>query len=82
MFGLSIGEVIFTAILVVVVWRAFKYWERIKDGSAARPRVQGEARKRPAPGAKPARPPVVELVACPHCGTFHPKGQPCACGRG
>ncbi|MBB4285497.1 hypothetical protein [Roseospira goensis] len=92
MFGLSLGKVLFTVLVVVVVWGAFKYYSRALGGEARAKRpslrerveraAQDAVRKRMgedgAPGGKPAE----DLVRCPNCGAWHAKGTACPCGYG
>ncbi|SDE20689.1 hypothetical protein [Rhodospira trueperi] len=93
MFGLSLGKVLFTAVVVVVVWGAFKYYSRAVGGRtpgdrpSLRERVEKAAedavRKRmDERGHGTAPPPAEDLVRCPNCGAWHAKGAACDCGYG
>ena len=72
-----LNKVLFTFLLIFVVWRAAKMIGPLLA------RVQGEPPPAPRPGRsqarrQPARPATaVDLVACPHCGTFVPRGPVC-----
>jgi uncharacterized protein len=95
MFGLSLGKVLFTAVVVVVVWGAFKYYSRAVGGRtpgdrpSLRERVEKAAedavRKRMderGDGGGGGAPPAEDLVRCPNCGAWHAKGSACDCGYG
>jgi len=98
MFGLSLSKIVFTVIVMVVVWGAFKYYGRLLGGRrenggtvrgdrpSLRDRVEKAAqdavRKRMGEDpSTPAQAPTEDLVRCPACGTWHPRGTPC-CGGG
>jgi hypothetical protein len=77
MFGLSLSKIVFTILVIVAVWRA---WRLIGPLIA---RLQTAAAPAPPPPRKP--PPAgrreakasVDLVECPKCGTFVPAGTWC-----
>jgi hypothetical protein len=78
MLGISLSKILFTILLAIVVWRAFKMVGPLisrMQGAPPSRRAQGRP-TRPAAGAK-ADARAVELVACPHCGTFVPKTTMC-----
>lgn len=81
MFGLSLTELIFTVVLIVAVWRGFKYYERTK-ASKPRPRAGAARRERMAGDAESGPPATVELVRCPACGTYHARAERCSCKQG
>jgi hypothetical protein len=74
MMGLSFSKLVFTILIVIAVWRAYKvlgpFLARMQ-GATPRP----QPRPRAARQREPAQ--AVELVACPHCGTFVPRGIFC-----
>jgi hypothetical protein len=97
MFGLSLSKVLFTIIVVIVVWGAFKYYGRMLGGDrppgdrpSLRDRVERAAQDavrkrmgeedRPRSSASAGK--TEDLVRCPNCGTFNPKGTRCDCGYG
>jgi hypothetical protein len=79
--GLSLTKILFTILIILAVWRAFALLNRLQ----ARQREQvGTARR----GREPSRgdrrspgPPVVDMVECPGCGAYVPRGRACGCGR-
>lgn len=73
MFGLSINKIIFTVLIIVAVWRAWKLWGPLLQRVIGDPKPPPAQPKRPA--ARDAR--AVDLVACPHCGTFVPRSTAC-----
>lgn len=90
MFGLSLGKIVLTAVVVWLAWMVFK-----KIGATARgdrPRVTPAERARQAAEATTRartgqtgqtgqeEPPAVDLVACPSCGNFIAAGSTCSCG--
>jgi uncharacterized SAM-binding protein YcdF (DUF218 family) len=63
---LSLGKIILlVAVIGVVLW-LMRTRARSKAASTAVPR---------------GNPRTVELIACPRCGTFMPKGNWCTCDR-
>jgi hypothetical protein len=86
--GLSLTEIVFTVLVIVAVWRGFKLYEQMKvkdkvEGMARRARKAAEDRRARKAASGPAdNTPTVDLVACPRCGAFHPRGTRCECGKG
>jgi len=98
MFGFSLSKVLFTVLVVVVVWGAFKYYSRVfgDDSRGGRPSLrekveraaQDAVRKRM--GEQEARSSssgassakTEDLVRCPNCGAYRPQGMACDCGYG
>lgn len=78
MLGISLSKILFTILLAIAVWRAFKMVgplvSRMQGAPAAR---RPQARASRAGPAQKADMRAVELVACPHCGTFVPKTTMC-----
>lgn len=91
MFGLSLGKVLFTVIVVIVVWGAFKYYSRALGGrtpgdrQSLRERVERAAedavRKRMGDSGpeRPTESTAEDLVRCPSCGAWHARGTRCEC---
>ncbi len=76
MFGLSLSKLIFTALLIVAVWKGWKLMTAIRDkisDPADYAGVKGPERK--ARAKKPG--PAETLYECPHCGTYVPNGTIC-----
>jgi len=97
MFGISASKLLFTVAVVVIVWGAFKYYSRFLGGGrpreSLRSRVERAAQEavhrhmgdRPGDAPRSDRadaPPPEDLVRCPQCGAWHPRGTACGCGRG
>lgn len=78
MFGLSLSKILFTVLLIVAVWRAYKMvgplLARLQQANAPEP-----ARPKPPPAGAPGprAKAAVDLVECPKCGTFVPAGTWC-----
>jgi hypothetical protein len=77
--GLSLTKILFTLLIIVVVWKGFGLVNQL-----ARER-QGELGRRS--GQQPARPSgwrrqrTVDLVPCPRCGAYVDPGKGCSCGH-
>lgn len=81
MFGFSLTKIVFTAIVIFVVWNAFKYFTRLQDQRAERSRVDGHGKKAEQPSATPPKQDGVEdMVECKVCGAYVTRGAK-ACGR-
>ena len=76
MLGLSLGKIIFTILIIVVVWKAFSMISRLQQGQP-RGAVKDRARR----PAKRSGAGAVELVECPACGAFHDPRVGCSCRR-
>ncbi len=79
MLGLSLGKLLFLAIVIAVVWYGFKYAARVE---AIRRSVREEVARRQAGTA--ARPParnVEDLVKCAQCGAFVSATGATNCGK-
>ena len=87
MFGFSLPKLLFTALVVVVVWMVFSWATRRvappSDSSARPGRGRGRGSgHRAEDAAAPPPPPLkatVDLVACPRCGKYIPQGTVCSC---
>lgn len=75
MFGLSLSKLIFTALLIVAVWKGWKLMATIRD-KISDPKDYAEV-KRPEPRARRRPTPAETLYECPHCGTYVPNGTIC-----
>jgi hypothetical protein len=72
--GLSLGKVIFTVLIIIVIWKGFSMISRLQQaqkGGEVRDQAKRPARRRDA-GA-------VELVQCPACGAYHDPRVGCSC---
>lgn len=90
MLGFSLTKLLFTAVVVVLVWLVFRHANRIlRSGQTRESRVdrarraaEDITRARAAqahPHADPA-PTTVDLIQCPQCGTYITRGGSCQCG--
>ncbi|MBS8273755.1 hypothetical protein DYI21_09170 [Thalassospira tepidiphila] len=67
---LSFSKILFTALVVVVVWQGFKLFNRSKQVSSnEQPKQTGQEKK------KQTKPIAHELEKCPHCGVYHAEGN-------
>lgn len=72
--GLSLGKIIFTILIIIVVWKAFSMVSRLQQGAkseAVRDQAKRPARRQDAK--------AVELVQCPACGAYHDPRVGCSC---
>ena len=84
MFGFSLTKMLFTALVVAVIWWGFK-------AVAARGRINTSGQTHRKRVHKKQEPPFFkhsgaddgpeELVACPKCGVYTLPGQDCGCGK-
>jgi hypothetical protein len=75
MLGLSLSKILFTILVLIAVWRAYKMLGPLLNrmqGAPAPKRPRPQARAEPRPDMR-----SVDLIACPHCGTFVPKTTMC-----
>ncbi len=68
MLGLSLGKLLFLAIVITLVWYGFKYVSRV---AAVQQRAKADMMRRRGQGnVEPPRRPVEDLVKCQRCGSF------------
>lgn len=94
MLGFSLSKLLFTAVIVVLVWLVFRHAGRILQGGQkresrverARRAAEDMTRARAAraagqgQGQDETAPHTVELLQCPQCGTYITRGGTCQCG--
>ena len=80
MFGFSLQKLLFTILVIAIVWYGFKMIARIQER-----RSEGDAASRRAPSRRRrsggAAAEAEEMVACALCGTFVPARNARSCGR-
>lgn len=80
MFGFSLQKLLFTILVIAIVWYGFKMIARIQErrseGDAASRRAPSRRRRRSGAAAE-----AEEMVACALCGTFVPARNARSCGR-
>ena len=73
MFGLSLSKLLFTALLIVAVWKGWRLMTAIRD-KISDPADYVKAPRQP----RTAAPKEAEtLYECPHCHTYVPNGTIC-----
>lgn len=74
MFGLTLTKLLFTILVIVLVWRGFAMIGRLHRARQARAvgrRSTGDGR----------RVGTIELVECPRCGSYFDPKEGCHCAR-
>jgi len=79
MFGFSITKLLFTLVAIIVVWKGFKWYNRLQENRSAPVRGdQGSAGQ----GAEAAGPSdAEEMVKCAVCETFVSSASAVSCGK-
>jgi hypothetical protein len=72
MLGISLGKILLTIAVVVAIWRA---WKVVGPLVARMQQTEPPAPKGSPRGKADGR--ALELVECPRCGTFIPRGTIC-----
>ena len=89
MFGFSLTKLVFTAVIVFVVWNAFKYFTRVQDQRAERSRVKGQGggqggggkpSSAPKSSATPTSGGAEDMIECKVCNAYVTRGAK-SCGR-
>ena len=78
MFGFSFSKLLLLALLIFIVWTAFRYMRRVE---AIRRVLRGEMQRRQATRRPPPLP-AEDLVSCPSCGAYVAARSASHCGRG
>ncbi|MEQ8391975.1 MAG: hypothetical protein RIB30_13370 [Thalassospira sp.] len=66
---LSFSKIIFTALVVIVVWQGFKLFNRAKQVPKNDQPKQTRDEKKSKAGSAPQ-----EMEKCPNCGVYHAEG--------
>jgi len=79
-FGLSLTKILFTVLVIVLVWEGFGLVNRLARERAAS--LGRERRERPARHRRQGRAggATVELVRCARCGAYVDPAEGCGCG--
>jgi hypothetical protein len=76
--GLSLTKILFTILVVVVVWKGFALVGRLARERQAQLRRQAS---QPSRSGQAARPRTIELVECRRCGAYFDPREGCGCGH-
>ena len=79
MFGFSLSEIFFTAVIVVAIFWIYRQINRI-DGGLAKSKVKAE-RKAADSVTETSGSDVQDLTSCPVCGSYVAAGSNPGCGR-
>jgi ribosomal protein L32 len=71
---LSFSKILFTALIIVVVWQGFKLFNRGKQVSSNEQPKQASHDKKSS-----SKPVAHELEKCPNCGVYHAEGNAHRC---
>ena len=71
---LSFSKIIFTALVIVVVWQGFKLFNRAKQVPTKDQPKQTRAQK-----SEESAPAAQEMEKCPDCGVYHAEGSAHRC---
>jgi hypothetical protein len=79
-FGLSLGKILFTILIVVAVWKGFGLVTKLAKEREARA-VKRERREaaEAGRGGRASGGRAVDLVECPRCGAYFDPGEGCRC---
>ncbi len=80
MFGFSLPKLVFTVLVVVVVFYGFKAISQLQERREKQVADRASARGTDAAAKRSAG--VEDMVACATCGTFVPTRSARSCGRG
>ncbi len=87
-FGFSLTKLIFTVLVIVVIWKGFKFFGRLQDVKIRTRKAENLKRRAAAQagnkaGVKAAKPPdkTADMTECPVCATFVVASGAEACGR-
>jgi hypothetical protein len=75
---ISALQVLFTVVVVVIVYWGFKYRWRMGDMGKS---VREAKRKRTTSEQKTGPPAAQDLVQCPKCNAYIPAGSTCSCEK-
>lgn len=75
MFGISFVKILFTVLLIVGIWYAFRWMNRMGQRGATKAR-DGIRRTAESRGT-----PIADLTACPVCGSYVMAGTSADCGK-
>lgn len=78
MLGLSLTKILFTVLVIVAVWRAFALVGQLQALRQKTLAPRGGNK----PGGNVPGPAAVDLVPCPACGAYVPRGETCRCRQG
>jgi hypothetical protein len=79
-FGLSLGKILITILIIVVIWKGFALVTRLASERQAALKRQSGAARRAAKSSRTQRSATVELRECPRCGAYVDPREGCRCG--
>lgn len=84
MFGFSLTKIVFTALVVFAVWKAFSYFTRMQDQRDRNARMKGRNAKSEGPTANAPHHDkhdgIEDMVECKVCGAYVARGAK-SCGQ-
>jgi hypothetical protein len=76
--GISLSKIIFTILIIVVVWKGFSLVSRLANERQAAMKRQGGAAR--GPRRQTEEQGASELRECPRCGAYIDPREECTCG--
>ena len=76
-FSLSLTKILFTILIVMVLWKGF-----VLIGRLTREREVRAVRHKAGEHARARGPGTIELIECARCGAYFDPRQGCRCGHG
>ncbi|OKH88257.1 hypothetical protein [Thalassospira sp. TSL5-1] len=72
---LSLSQILFTALVIVVVWQLSRFFGRKNAGQNTRDAANNRAeRGRNRQTGNNRQPAAQDMEKCPHCGVYHAEG--------
>jgi uncharacterized protein len=81
MLGLSLGKLLFLAIIIAAVWFGFKYVQRVEEVRRLLREAQRRQQQQRASRAGPQSLEAEDLVKCRQCGAYVAARSTTSCGR-
>lgn len=81
---ISLLKILFTIVVIIVVYLGFKYRWRLNDMTRAAARMAGvdpQGRSKPPTQGRSGPPAVQDLVPCRKCGAYVAAGASCSCEK-
>lgn len=82
MFGFSLSKLVFTAVVIAIIWYGFKWLGRVQEMREKDAKERLKERTGGGGQARSTRPADAEtMIKCPTCGTYLSASSPRSCGK-